>query len=288
MNVSTRRRALFSMLGLAALPLAADEPKPVTPAYNNMTDKQEISLGREAAAQIEKEEKLKFIDNSFLQSYVHEVFHKTVKTCRRPNLPYSIKIVDTKVVNAFSLPGGIVYLNRGLMDFTQSEAELAGVLAHEAGHVVARHGANAICRVNSADSLLSEASRLLLGDDTPAKLLEQLGGPIAFMALLKYSREQELEADLLGFYNMQRAGWSPNGMVTFFKRLEEKAGAESLFTLTSTHPASSERLDQVTSEMRQFPPSDRLVTDSDGFRAMQAELRQLPPPPKPSNSSYDN
>ncbi len=282
---TTRRRALLSMLGLSAVRLNAEEPKPVAPAYNNMTDEQEISLGRETAKGIEKDMKPKIIELPRVQDYIEQAFQKVVRTCRRSNLPYSIKIVDTKDVNAFALPGGFVYLNRGLMQWSHTESEMMGALAHEVGHVVGRHGANAVCRAKSADSLLSEASRILLGDDTPARLLEQLGGPVAMLALLKYSREQELEADLLGFYNLQRAGWSPNGLISLFKRFDDSSsGVDSVLTIASDHPAPAEREEQITSEMRRFPPAGELLTDSDGFKQMQEELKKLPPPPKTSRS----
>jgi predicted Zn-dependent protease len=274
------------MLGLAALPLAADEPRPVTPAYNTMTDAQEISLGRDIAKEIEKQQKLKFIEHHGLHDYVNQVFEKVVKTSRRPNLPYSIKIVDTTDLNAFSLPGGFVYLNRALMEFAQNEAEMMGVLAHEVGHVVGRHAANNVCRENTAGSLVSEASRVLFGDDAPAQLAKQIGSPVVALALLKYSRDQESEADLLGFYNMQRAGWDPHGMTTFFKRIDDSPEElQSVLSLGSDHPASAERAEQIASEMRQFPPAEHLILNSEGFRSMQAELKKLPPAPKPTHSS---
>jgi len=289
MNRLTRRNALFSMLGLAALPLSADEPKPVTPAYNHLTDKEEISLGRDIAKELEKQRKLKFIEKHSLQDYVNNVFEKVVKTSRRPNLPYSIKIVDTTELNAFSLPGGFVYLNRALMEFAQNEAEMMGVLAHEVGHVVGRHVANNISRENTADSLMTEASRTLFGDDTPARLVKEIASPVALLALLKYSRDQESEADMLGFYNMQRAGWNPQGMVTFFERLDkDPEGLQSIMALGSDHPASADRAARISAEMRDFPPAPNLILNSDGFKEMQAELKKLPPAPKPSSEVAEN
>ena len=289
MNRLTRRNALFSMLGLAALPLSADEPKPVTPAYNHFTDKEEISLGRDIAKELEKQRKLKFIEKHSLQDYVNHVFEKVVKTSRRPNLPYSIKIVDTTELNAFSLPGGFVYLNRALMEFAQNEAEMMGVLAHEVGHVVGRHVANNISREDAADSLMTEASRTLFGDDTPARLVKQIASPVALLALLKYSRDQESEADMLGFYNMQRAGWNPQGMVTFFERLDkDPEGLQSIMALGSDHPASADRAARISEEMRNFPAAPHLILSSDGFKEMQAELKKLPPAPKPSAEVAEN
>lgn len=276
----SRRHVLLSALGIAgALPSSGEEPKIEVPAYNRMSDDDEIKLGQEAAAGIEKEKNLKFIDTPEIHQYVADLFQKLSKSCRRANIPYSIKIVDTAEINAFALPGGFVYLNRGLLEWARSESELAGVLGHEVGHVVGRHGANAVARMTATSSLLSEASRILLGTDSPAKLLMQIGGPVALLALLKYTRTQELEADLLGFYNVQRAGYHPQGMVDLFKHFGEKSNsAESLFAVLSSHPAPADREAQVTQEMKKFPPAGTLSHDSEAFKSVQARLKQMPRP----------
>jgi predicted Zn-dependent protease len=205
---------------LSAARAAAEEPSVEIPSYNKMTGQQEISLGREIAQGIEKEKNLKFVETRAVRNYVDEVFQKIVKTSRRPHLPYSIKIVDTKEINAFALPGGFVYLNRGLMEWARSESEMVATLSHEVGHVAGHHGANVASRDSTVDSFLTEASEVLFGDDLPAHLLKQAGGPVAFLAIMKYSRTQELEADLLGFYNMQRAGWDPEGMIQLFHHFQ--------------------------------------------------------------------
>ena len=280
-NDACSRRAFFAgTLGLVtSVRGLAGEPRVEIPAYNKMTDEQEISLGREAAKGIEKEKKLKFIETHSVRDYVEDLFDRFVKTSRRPNLPYSIKIVDTKEINAFALPGGFVYLNRGLMEWARSEAEMAATLCHEVGHVVGHHGANTISRESAMDSLLTEASQVLLGDDLPARLLKQAGGPVAFFGNLRYSRAQELQADLFGYYNMQRAGWDPKGMVDLFRHFGENSTLlDPMFTIVSTHPASSERENQIADEMRQFPPKPGLKYNSDHFKVMQTELKKLPPP----------
>jgi len=276
----SRRNFLAASLGLAGSARAfAEEPRVEVPPYNKLTDQQEIKLGRDAAAGIEKEKNLYFVEHSGVHGYVEDMFHKITRTCRRPNLPYSIRIVDTKEINAFALPGGFVYLNRGLMEWAHSESELAATLSHEVGHVVGRHGANAVSRATTLDSILTEASNVVFGGDFAARLLEQVGGPVALLAMLKFSREQELEADLFGFYNMQRAGWNPSGMVELFRRFgEQESILDPLFTITSDHPASSERQSQIVSEMRSYPPRAGLSSDSEAFRKAQAELKKLPPP----------
>jgi predicted Zn-dependent protease len=276
----SRRSLLAALFGLApAIRSFGDEPKVEIPPYNHLSDADEIKLGRETAEGIEKEDHLRFVEEPGIRDYVDTVFHRITKTSRRPNLPYSIKIVDTKEINAFALPGGFVYLNRGLMQWAKSESELVATLSHEVGHVAGRHGANTISRTTAADSLLTEASRVLFGDDLPAQLLKQAGGPVAFLAMMKYSREQESEADLFGYYNMQRAGWDAMGMVELFRHFgEQDSLLDPLFTITSSHPASSEREFQITEEMKKFPPRPGLIHDSEDFRKVQAALKKLPPP----------
>lgn len=281
-NICSRRGFLAGALAFAgAVPALAEEPKVEIPAYNKMSDNDEIALGLEASREIEKQQKLKFVPASGVQDYAETLLAKIARTSRRPKLPYSVKIVDTEEINAFALPGGFVYLNRGIMEWSRSEAELAAVLSHEVGHVVGRHGANAVSRQTAADSLLNEASHVLFGDDAPARILKQIGGPVAMLALLRYSREQELEADLFGYYNIQRAGWDAAGMLDLFRHFGEKATAlDPLFAIGSTHPAAIERESQIRGEMREFPPKPGLIKDSLEFRAAQAELKKLPRPPK--------
>src|ERR1700730_1683571 len=156
----SRRNFLAALCSAGASRALAEEPKIDVPGYNKMSDEQEIALGREAAQGIEKDRKLKFVEAGGIRDYAGDLFSKIVRTSRRPNLPYSIKIVDTKEINAFALPGGFVYLNRGLMQWARSESELAAALCHEVGHVSGHHSANAFSRASAADSLLTEASRV--------------------------------------------------------------------------------------------------------------------------------
>lgn len=279
-SLNSRRTFLNTLIGVSAAgALRAEEPKLSVPDYNKMSDEEEVKLGREAADGLEKEKKLALIEIPEIQDYVNGIFQKLAKSCRRPNLAYSIKIVDTKEVNAFALPGGFTYLNRGLLEWARTEAELVSVLGHEIGHVVGRHGANMVARMSTAESLLTEASRIFLGSDSPAKLLMKVGGPVALVALLKYSRTQELEADLLGFYNMQRAGWHPQGMVDLFKHFGDKSSpADALFSMLNSHPVPAEREEQITAEMKSFPPKANLAKDSEQFKAIQAKVKKLPPP----------
>ena len=217
--------------------LRADEPRVETPAYNRMTDAEEVALGKEVAAGLEKEMKLTFIEQPRVQAYVNRLVGRLAAESRRPQLAYPARVVDTSAVNAFALPGGFVYINRGLIEWAGSEAELTAVVGHEVGHVVGRHGSNNIARMKTVDSLFLEASRVLFGDDMPARLLKQVGGPVALLTQMQFSRVDELQADLLAYYNMQRAGWSPDAMVDLFKHLgENSTGLDSLLSVARYAP----------------------------------------------------
>ena len=255
------------------------EPKIVTPEYNKMTDADEVALGKEAARQIEAHQKLQFITSARVVDYVNRVTQKVAAQSRRPQLTYTAKVVDSTVVNAFALPGGLIYVERGLIERVSSEAELVAVLAHEVGHVVGRHGANNISRYLSANSLLREFMSRIVGNEWPAQLVQTVGGPVAFLTLMKYSRTDELQADLLGYYNMQRAGWSVDGMVTLFEQFEKDAppsSFDSLLSIVGSHPSPSDRKAQVLEENRISSPKPALTRNSDEFMAIQAEVRKLP------------
>ena len=281
---SRRTRGRLLVAGAAcivtfALGLRAEEPKVEPPSYNRMTDTEEVALGREATEAIEKDQKLTFVTVPAVHDYVSDMIKRIAAQSRRPQLTYSAKVVNTMTVNASALPGGFVYVNRGILEWARTESELAAVLSHEIGHVAARHGANNLARLSSADSLILEASSRLLGTPAPALLLKQIGGPVAFMALMKYSRTDELQADLLGFYNMQRAGWNPDGMVDLFKHFgDQSTPMDSILAITQSHPAAGDRAAQIASEMKQFPPKGELARDSAQFKAVQAELKNLPKP----------
>src|SRR5579864_24797 len=149
-RLTRRFRSWFIMPGLVMLlvpattPLCADEPTPAKAFYNTFNDQEEMEMGRKAAEETDKQ--MMLLDAPELTAYVNEVGSKVAQASRRPEIQYSFKIVNTDTVNAFSLPGGFIYVHRGLLDFVVSESELAGVLAHEVGHVVAYHSMNDVAR----------------------------------------------------------------------------------------------------------------------------------------------
>jgi predicted Zn-dependent protease len=283
-TVFSRTRAsglgiLLFLLAFSGLPLRAEEPSPSKALYNTFTDEEEMAMGRKAAEETEKQ--MPILDAPLLTAYVDGVGQKIAQASRRPTLKYSFKIVNTASVNAFSLPGGYVYVNRGLLDFVQSESELAGILAHEVGHVVAYHSMNDVARRALVDRVIYEGKKAgLLDDQQVTDMLQRYGGPILLFVDRKFNREEESEADMLGLYNSIRAGYDPQGLISALARLSRFTGNPTLVEgLLMNHPLPGERVQALREELKQNPPPAGLEKDSMAFRAAKLRLKSLPPPP---------
>jgi beta-barrel assembly-enhancing protease len=286
MRLTHVRRTLAKVLGILVLlagfaSLRADEPTPSKALYNTFTDEDEMVLGRKAAEQTEKQ--LPMLNSSLLTAYVGKVGQKVANASRRPGIQYSFKIVNSDSVNAFSLPGGFVYVERGLLDFVETESELAGVLAHEVGHVVAYHSMNDVARRALVDRVVYESQKAgLLSDQQVTDMLQRYGGPVLLFVDRKFSREEESEADMLGLYNAIRAGYDPQGLVSALGRLSRFTGNPTLVeALLMNHPLPAERVTALRAELLQHPAPAGLEKDSLAFRAAKLQLKVLPPAPPP-------
>lgn len=187
-----------------------------------------------------------------VQDYVSSLGDFLARTSERPELDYTFTVLDSPVVNAFALPGGYVYVTRGLMALAENEAQLAGVLAHEIGHVNARHGLN---RVGAGvfGQIASAGLGILLGEEAA-----QIGNTVAGLALSAYSRDQEYEADLLGVQYLARAGYDPGAMAAFLDNLKAHGALEATlagqpdggdgFHLMATHPRTADRIREAIAQ----------------------------------------
>ena len=265
---------------LMGLSLRAVEPTPTKAIYNVFSDDEEMAMGRKAAE--ETDAKMPILDAPLLTAYVNNLGQKVAQASRRPQLAYSFKIVNTDVVNAFSLPGGFVYVNRGLLDFVENESELAGVLAHEVGHIVAYHSMNDVARRYWADRAAYEITkRGIITDQQMTDLLKQYGGYLLFVHR-KFSRDEESEADMLGMYNAIRAGYDPQGLISALARLSKYTGNPSLVeALLMNHPLPGERVIALRAELAQNPAPKGLDQDSFAFKAAKLHLKALSPAPQP-------
>ncbi len=247
----------LSIIGLG-LWLTACATNPVTgnPNFVVMTEAQEISMGRSLDADVRKQYHV--YDSPELQEYVNQVGQKLAHNSHRPNLSYHFTVLDSTEVNAFALPGGYIYITRGIITYLNSEAELGAVLGHETGHVTARHSVQQISAVYATNVGVSVASVFLPGLRTSAgsNLTNLLGNAL----LSGYGRDHELEADHLGAEYLARTGYDPQAMVkvlTVLKNQElfdaevaKQEGREprAYHGLFATHPDNDTRLKQVVGE----------------------------------------
>jgi len=218
---------------------------PVAPAAAALiSTEQEIQIGRDAAAQLQAEYGL--VPDPGAYAYVASIGSRIAATSSRPNLPWTFRVLNTSQVNAISLPGGFIYVTRGMTSFVQSEAELAFVLAHEIAHVDRRHHVSLIERHMGLSLLFS----IIFGGraDTTAQIANIVGGLLA----RGFSREAEFQADQVGVSLVHRAGFDAGAGLAFMERLRAAEGRDpSRFqVLFQTHPALGDRITRVRDQLR--------------------------------------
>ncbi len=207
-----------------------------------MSEEQEIALGKQSDPAIIAQYGL--YQDETLQKFISDKGQQMAKISHRPNLPYEFKIVDSPVVNAFALPGGYIYFTRGIMAHFNNEAEFAGVLGHEIGHVTARHSAKQYSKQQVAQVLL-------VGGMLVSPEFAQFGNEAQQglgLLFLKFGRENESESDKLGVEYSTEIGYDAKEMAGFFEtlnRLSQESGAGEIPTFLSTHPHPADRFDKV-------------------------------------------
>lgn len=229
----------------------------------------DVALGRQLAAEVERQSK--FIDDPVITEYVNRVGQNIVLHSDA-KVPFTIKVVDSDEVNAFALPGGFFYVNKGLILAADNEAELAGVMAHETAHVAARHTAENIAKANLYQ--YGAIAGVLLG--MPPILLNATDFG-AMLAFLKYSRGAEAEADRLGLQYMYAAGYDPNAMATMFEKLSalNKKKPGSFARLFQTHPYAPDRRQASIELAARFPERDEYIINTSEFQRVKARLMRL-------------
>jgi len=232
----------------------------------------EVREGRMLAAEVDKE--AKFIDDPIITEYVNRVGQNIVLHSDA-KIPFTIKVIDSDEVNAFALPGGFFYVNKGLILAADNEAELAGVMAHEIAHVCARHAMENEAKMRALDYGL--LAGMILGGGIIGNVLYNGGGMIEGMAFLKFSRGAEEEADKLGIQYMWAAGYDPNAMATMFEKLEAKNKKKpgTISKLFATHPAPPERRAAAIALAARFPEREEYVISSSEFQRVKNRMLRL-------------
>jgi len=234
----------------------------------------EIGLGKQLAQEVERSAKL--VDDPVVTEYVNRVGQNLVRNSDA-RVPFTIKVIDSDEVNAFALPGGFFYVNSGLILRAQEESELAGVMAHEIAHVAARHGTKQATKGDIAQIASIPAMIFIPYSWAGYAMYQGLNFAIP-MTFLKFSRDAEREADFLGLQYMYKAGYDPNSYVTFFERIQadEKRRPGTIGKAFSTHPPSTERIENTQKEIaRILPAKQEYVVTSSEFDSVKGRLRNI-------------
>lgn len=232
----------------------------------------EVALGRQLAAEVDRE--AKFIDDPVITEYINRVGQNIVLHSDA-KVPFTIKVIDSDEVNAFALPGGFFYVNKGLILAADNEAEVAGVMAHEIGHVAARHAME-----NQTKGMLAQigliAGSIFLGG-LGGMLINQGAQFGALLGFMKFSRNAESEADMLGVEYLWAAGYDPNAMSTMFEKLSAKNKKKpgTFSKLFETHPQSVDRMEATRSLVARFPEKEEYVLSTSEFQRVKARLLRL-------------
>lgn len=232
----------------------------------------EVALGRQLAAEVDKE--AKFVNDPAITEYVNRVGQNIVLHSDA-KVPFTIKVIDSDEINAFALPGGFFYVNKGLILAADNEAELAGVMAHEIGHVAARHAVENQAKANLLQYGALAGSIFLGG--IPGLIFQNTAGLGLAAAFFKFSRSAEEEADRLGVQYLYAAGYDPVALSTVFEKLaarnKKKPGIIS--KAFSTHPQSSDRLQATRALVARFPEREEYVINTSEFQRVKARLLRL-------------
>jgi hypothetical protein len=271
---------LFAGLVLSPIPgLGVDKPD-FKPGYNFYTPQEDVQLGKENAVQVDKQ--LHLLNNPEVLKYLNNLGKSLVAFAPNNHAEYAwqFRIVNTSEINAFALPGGYIYLNRGLFEAAEDEAQLAGVIAHESGHVVMRHGTHIASQAVLAQGGMAILTSILGQSGSLASQLAQLGLGLGVDSLmLKNSRIAETQADEVGAYILYQAGYDPHAMVQFFQIIARKYPQRTL-QFFSDHPDPENRIKDVDAEISQLGPPRGEKTDSPEFEGAKQVLSALAPPPE--------
>ena len=243
----------------------------IIPKLAGSTEK-EVRQGREAAAEVDRQ--AKFIEDPLITEYVNRVGQNIVLHSDA-KVPFTIKVIDSDEVNAFALPGGFFYVNKGLLLAADNEAELAGVMAHEIAHVAARHAVENQAKASLLEYAALGASIFLGG--IPGMIYQNTAGIGLLGIFMKFSRSAEEEADKLGVQYMYAAGYDPGAMATMFEKLEAKNKKKPGFISRafSTHPAPPDRRAASLALAARFPEHEEYVISSSEFQRVKARLLRL-------------
>jgi Zn-dependent protease with chaperone function len=260
--------ALFATLMLVTV--AAGAQTNIKAGYNVFTPEQDVEIGRQSSA--EAEQQLPIVRDAQINDYVNRIGQRLAANAGGPQFQYQFRVVNSTDINAFALPGGFVYVNRGVLQQARNEGEVAGVVAHEIAHVALRHGTHQASKAYLAQAGLSILGGILGGGSgNTANVINAVGGVGLNVLFLKYSRDLETQADVRGAQILAATGYTPQDMIGFFQTLE-KVDSSRKTTFLADHPAPPDRIARIQKEAQSLHVSSTPTTNVAELNAIKGRL----------------
>lgn len=254
----------------------ADNRTALRPGWNLFSVRQDVEVGQQVSRDAERQ--LRLLNDSRVDNYLNNLGLRLASRAPGEKYPYRFRAVNDRTINAFALPGGPVYVNRGVIEAADTESQLAGVMAHEISHVALRHGTNQASKAYIAQVPLAILGGAL-GSQSAGAVLAQLGAGFAVNSLLlKYSRSAESQADVMGTQILYDAGYDPRAMAQFFEKIQAEQPGRSV-EFFSNHPNPGNRIQRVNDEIdRMGGPREGYSADSREFQDIRRYVLSLPAP----------
>jgi Zn-dependent protease with chaperone function len=270
------RPVIALAIALALVAGVAEAQTKVNPGWNMFSPQQDVEIGAQSAAEAERQ--LPLVRDADVESYVNRIGQKLAANAGGPQFQYRFRVINASDINAFALPGGFVYLNRGIIENARNEGEVAGVLAHEIAHSALRHGTHQASKAYAAQAGLQILGGLLSGKvgNNTAQILNVVGGVGMNALFLKFSRELETQADVRGAQILAASGYTPADMVSFFNTLA-KADTSKKTTWLSNHPAPPDRIARIEKERQLLRESATPTQNVAQLNSIKSELRGYGP-----------
>jgi len=267
------RPVLALTLALTLVAGVAQAQTKVNPGWNMFSAQQDVEIGAQSAADAERQ--LPMVRDGNVENYVNRIGQKLAVNAGGPQFQYRFRVVNASDINAFALPGGYIYLNRGIIENARNEGEVAGVLAHEIAHSALRHGTHQASKAYAAQAGLQILGGLLggkVGNNT-AQILNTVGGVGLNALFLKFSRELETQADVRGAQILAASGYTPADMVSFFNTLSTVDTAKKT-TWLSHHPAPPDRIARIEKERQLLREPSTPTQNTQQLASIKSDLRR--------------
>lgn len=266
------RPMLALMLAVTLVAGVAEAQTKINPGWNMFSAQQDVEIGAQSAAEAERQ--LPILNDREVDAYVNRIGQKLAANAGGPQFQYRFRVVNASDINAFALPGGYIYVNRGVLENARNEGEVAGVVAHEVAHVALRHGTHQASKAYAAQAGLQILGGLLggkVGNNT-AQILNTIGGVGLNALFLKYSRDLETQADVRGAQILAASGYTPADMVSFFHTLESVDTSKKTSWL-SNHPAPPDRIARLEKERQLLKEPASPTQNVAQLASIKSELR---------------